>query len=98
MTFLSKFPQDSNAHKLQFLSSLYHEHTRVTNTSATLIDLFFTHKRRNILQSGVLHIGISGHSLIYAVRKFCLPKSRESTKRKHSKILCADIEVDMHEM
>jgi hypothetical protein len=82
---ISKFPQDSNARKLQFLSSLYqldqliNEPTRVTSTSATLIDLFFTNKQQNIMQSGVVHIGISDHSLIYAVRKFALPKSHEST-------------------
>ena len=76
---------NSNARKLQFLSSLYqvdqliNEPSRVTSTSATLIDLFFTNKQENIMQSGVVHIGISDHSLIYAVRKFALPKSREST-------------------
>ncbi|CAH3193555.1 unnamed protein product, partial [Porites evermanni] len=26
--------------------------------------------------SGVCHIGISGHSLIYGVRKFCIPKGK----------------------
>ena len=83
---LSKFPLESNARKLQFLSSLYqldqliNEPTRVTKTSATLIDLFFTNKCENILQSGVVHLGISDHSLIYAVRKFSLPKSRTSVK------------------
>ena len=82
---ISKFPQDSDARKLQFLSSLYqldqliNEPTRVTTTSTTLIDLFFTNKQQNIMQSGVVHIGISDHSLIYAVRKFGLPKSHEST-------------------
>ena len=83
---ISKFPLDFNARKLQLLSSLYQlnqlidEPTRVTSTSATLIDLIFTNKKQNIMQTGVVHIGISDHSLIYVVRKFCLPKSRESTK------------------
>ena len=83
---VSKFPLECNARRLQFLSSLYqldqliNEPTRVTKASATLIDLFFTNKRENILQSGVVHLGISDHSLIYAVRKFSLPKSRKSVK------------------
>ena len=81
-----KFPLESNARKLQFLSSLcrldqlINEPTRVTKTSATLIDLFFTNRLENISQSGVVHLGISDHSLIYAVRKFSLPKSRKSVK------------------
>jgi hypothetical protein len=45
-----------------------------------MIDLFFTNKRENILQSGVIHLGISDHSLIYAVRKFNSPKCRERLK------------------
>ena len=83
---VSKTPPESNTRKLQLLSLLYQldqlisEPTRVTGTSATLIDLFFTNKPENIIQSGVVHIGISDHSLIYAVRKFTLPKSRERVK------------------
>ena len=73
------FPPESDTRKLQFLSLLYQldqlisEPTRVTGTSATLIDLFFTNKPENIIQSGVVHIGISDHGLNYTVRKFPLP-------------------------
>jgi hypothetical protein len=80
---ISKTPQDPNTRKLLFSFSLYqfdqliNEPTRVTRTSATMIDLFFTNKPENILQSGVIHLGISDHSLIYAVRKFNSPKCRE---------------------
>ena len=83
---VSKTPPESNTRKLQFLSLLYQldqlisEPTRVTGTSATLIDLFFTNKLENIIQSCVVHIGISDHSLMYAVRKFTLPKLRERVK------------------
>ena len=55
-------PPQSNTRKLQFLSLLYQldqlisEPTRVTGTSATLIDLFFTNKPENIIQSGVVHL------------------------------------------
>jgi hypothetical protein len=45
-----------------------------------MIDLFFTNKPENILQSGMIHLGISDHSLIYAVRKFNSPKCRERLK------------------
>ena len=49
--------------------------TKVKSTSATLIDLILTNTPENILQSGVIHLGISDHSLVYALRKFSLPKS-----------------------
>ena len=81
---VSKLPSESNTRKLQFLFLLYQldqlisEPTKVT--SATLTDLFFTNKPENIIRLGVVYIGISDHSLIYAVRKFTLPKSRESVK------------------
>ena len=44
------------------------EPTRVTSTSATLIDLILPNTPENILQSGVIHLGISDHSLVYALR------------------------------
>ena len=34
----------------------------------------------NIATSGVIHLGISDHSLIYAVRKFAVPKTRPTIK------------------
>ena len=49
-------------------------------TSATLTNLYVvrTNTKDNISASGVIHLGISDHSLIYIVRKFTLPK-RKST-------------------
>jgi hypothetical protein len=67
---VSKFPPDAHTRRLQFLSCVYqleqliNEPTRVTRTSATLIDLIFTNKKENIVKSGVIHLGISDHSLI----------------------------------
>ena len=73
----------SDLHKQpQFLCSLYQidqlidEPTRVTKTSATLIDLVLTNTKDNISASGVIHLAISDHSLIYIVRKFTLPKRK----------------------
>ena len=82
-----KNPPDSHTQKLQFLSSIYQlqqlisEPTRVTNMSATLIDLIFTNESHNISKSGVIHIGVSDHSLIYAVRKF-IPNKRGQIKKE----------------
>ena len=58
------------------LSQLVDEPTRVTETSSTsLVDLILTNRPENILSTGVIHLAISDHSLIYAVRKFKLPRS-----------------------
>ena len=81
-----KSPCESHTRKLQFLSSLYQfdqlidEPTRITGTSATLIDLILTNKEENISKSGVIHLGLSDHSMIFAIRKHCIPKSRENVK------------------
>ena len=48
------------------------EPTRVTATSRTLIDLAFCNKPEMITMSGVDHIGISDHSLIYVCRKISI--------------------------
>jgi exonuclease III len=82
----SKMPSDPHSRRLQFLCSMYQpsqlvdEPTRVTENSATLIDLILTDRPENILRSGVNHLGISDLSLIFAVRKFKLQKFSPTTK------------------
>ena len=90
---VSKVSLDPHTRQLIFLCSLYQidqlidKPTRVTDTSATMIDLVLTNVKENIHASGVIHLGISDHSLIYAVRKFMLPKTnpgvREIRDYKH---------------
>ena len=82
-----KNPLELHTQKLQFLSSIYQlqqlisEPTRVTNTSRTLIHLIFTNESHNIAKSGVIHTGVSDHSLIYTVRKF-IPNKRSQIKKR----------------
>ena len=45
------------------------DYTRITETSKTKIDLIFVSKPELIISSGVHSIGLSDHSLTYAVRK-----------------------------
>ena len=63
------------------------EPTRITATSRTLIDLAFCNKPELITMSGVDHLGISDHSLIYACRKISIsrnePKIIRSRQFKH---------------
>ena len=82
---VEKTLHDKHTQKLQFICSLYqfdqliNEPTRITQTSASLIDLILTNKSENISQSGVVHFGITDHSLIFAIRKFTLPKTRKNS-------------------
>ncbi|RMX59939.1 hypothetical protein pdam_00001097 [Pocillopora damicornis] len=49
------------------LKNLIHEATRITKTSETLLDLFLTDNLRKTQSSGVVHVNISDHSLVFAM-------------------------------
>ena len=78
---------EPHTRKLQFLSSVYQleqlisEPTRVTDKSATLIDLAFNNDTNNIAKSGVIYNGMSDHNIIYIVRWF-VPLKRKKLRRK----------------
>ena len=55
------------------LKQLINEPTRITPSTSTLIDLIFTNQPNNVNCSGVSHVAISDHSLIYAYRKISIP-------------------------
>ena len=65
--------------QLKLLNSTYqfqqliNEPTRITPNSSTLIDIISSNEPSRILKSGVVHIGISDHSVVFAVRKFPIP-------------------------
>ena len=62
--------------------------TRVTSTHESLLDIIATNRPDKLLNSGVLHIGISDHSLVYACFKIAVPKQNpkfiESRTFKHN--------------
>ena len=69
------------------LSQLITEPTRVTLVSKTLIDLCITNSPEKVSNSGVIHLGISDHSLVFMTRKvhhdrFC-PRTIEMRQFKH---------------
>ena len=41
--------------------------TRITSNSSTMIDLIYTNNENKIIESGVMHIGTSDHSLVFIV-------------------------------
>ena len=51
------------------LSQLISEPTRITPTSSTLIDLCITSSPEKISKAGVVHLGISNHSLVFMTLK-----------------------------
>ena len=76
--FLAARP-DRNTENLKSIIEVYQmkqlisEPTRLTESSQTLIDVILTNKPNRIVSSGVLHVSISDHSLIYTVRKISVP-------------------------
>ena len=83
----SPTPDVNTCHLLEIsdlygLNQLIKEPTRVTESSSTLIDLIFTNHADKVSCSGVSHIGISDHSLVYVYRKL----SSDLSSKGHSYI------------
>ena len=79
---------DANTLRLLEISDLYglkqliNEPTRVTESSFTLIDLIYTNYTDRVGCSGVSHMAISDHSLVYIYRKL----SSDLPSKGHSAI------------
>ena len=71
-------PTDNDTRNLTSITDVYGLHqlitepTRITEKSATLIDVIFTNCPDKVSCSGVRHIGISDHSIIFAYRKLTI--------------------------
>jgi len=97
---------DLHTRRLLFLCSLYqldqliNEATRVSEASATLIDVILTNNKESFSNSGVIHLGISDHSLIYAIKKFTLPKRNQIFKevRNYKRFNESDFIEDLSKM
>ncbi|CAB4042566.1 Hypothetical predicted protein, partial [Paramuricea clavata] len=54
--------------------------TRITSTTASLLDVILTYYGDDkILDTEVIHLGISDHSLVYLCRKLSIPKAPPKT-------------------
>ena len=79
---------DNNTRLLNEVADIYGLHqlitepTRITQNTSTLIDVVFTNCPDRIVNSGVKHVGISDHSLVYAYRKL----SADSQSRGHKTV------------
>ena len=70
------------------LTQLIDQPTRITEKTASLLDVALVNNPEKISHSGVLHVGISDHSLIYVCRKM-IPNllSQEILKTTYREIL-----------
>ena len=53
------------------------EPARVTSNHESLIDILATNRPEKLLNSGILHSGISGHSLVHGCFKISIPKQKQ---------------------
>ena len=76
--------QNTSTKKLNSLYELYQlfqlieEPTRITMKSSSLIDHIVTNTPEKISHSGVIHTGISDHSIIFAIRKIRIIEKKEN--------------------
>ena len=61
------------------ISLLIDEPTRITMSTSSLIDHIVSNTPEKISDSGVIHTGISDHSLVFAIRKISVIKKQEHT-------------------
>ena len=61
------------------LSQIITELTRITEQSKSLIDVILVNNQHRIVDSGVVSLSISDHSLIYSVLKARVPKATPRT-------------------
>ena len=69
------------------LHKLINEPTRITEKTSTTIDLIFANEPDKIVCSGVSHVGISDHSLIYAFRKLSAGKHTKGQQQSLTETL-----------
>ncbi len=67
----------NSLYELYQLSQLIDEPTRITMTTSSLIDHIITNTPEKISHSGVIHTGISDHSLVFAIRKIQIIQKKE---------------------
>jgi len=68
-------PPSSTLEKKNLIFALFFNspYSKITPNSSTLIDVILSNEPSRILKSGVVHIGVSDHSMVFAVRKFAIP-------------------------
>ena len=98
---------NSNTRILNYIAELFQLHqllkepTRITESSRTLIDVIYTNNIKHIVDSGIIHLGISDHSLVYVIRKISVPtkfKHRYITYRSFRKFNSSSFKEDLSQL
>ena len=63
------------------MHNLINEPTRITKTNKSILNLILTNNKNKVLRSGVIHVNLSDHSLVYAIL-------RKTVHKRRSKKLC----------
>ena len=58
------------------MKQLIVEPTRITDDTETLLDIIATNRPDKVKDSGVIHLGISDHSLVYLCLKVSVPRDK----------------------
>ena len=89
----------NNITEINGLTQLIQEATRITEKTSTLLNVIYTNCPNKIVCSGVSHIGISDHSLVFAYRKVSADPSKRGNStifyRKLGKFNSADFPSDI---
>ena len=59
--------------------------TRITNNTASLLDIIATNRPEKVKESGVIHMGISDHSLMYTCLKVSVPREKTEIRCEMNK-------------
>lgn len=74
------------------LKQLIVDPTRITSDTESLLDIIATNRPDKVKESGVIHIGISDHSLVYSCLKLSVPRDKpkivESRNLKNYNMNC----------
>jgi hypothetical protein len=70
--------------------------TRITDSTSFLLDVALVTNPENISQSGVSHVGISDHSLIYACRKLSFSYGKNQSKVIRSRDFKNYVQRNLH--
>ena len=78
---------DNNVRQLTNIADAFIA-TRITDKSSTLINLIYTNCPERVVSSGVTHINISDHSLVYEFRRLSI-----NFRKGHTSITCRNFKT-----
>ena len=76
--------------------------TRITRTSESLIDIMITKSKEKVIETDVVHCGISDHSLVYGIYKIHVKKEKELHRikivKEYSKVNFDELKLELEQV